>query len=111
MPKTSNRYNRREMSYFMRSEVGFKCERCGAPEGSGPGHTLTVNPLSKSQGLRVRANLAVLCRHCQGRVRTRPMGRLVGQLELFEPFELRWLQPHLEALGIPLPGARVSTRN
>jgi hypothetical protein len=35
------------------------------------------------------------------------MGRLINQLEMFEPFELRWLQPHLEALGIPIPGARL----
>lgn len=91
----------------MRAEVGFKCERCGAPEGSGPRHTLTVNPLCKDQGLTVRANLAVLCRHCGGRVRTRPLDRLANQLEMFEHFELRWLQPHLEALGIQAPGARL----
>ena len=98
------------MSYFMRAEVGFKCERCGAPEGSGPGHTLTVNLLNKDQEDRRRANLAVLCRHCQGRVRTRPLDRLAIQLELFEPFELRWLGPHLEALGILAIPERMARR-
>lgn len=95
----------------MRSEVGFKCERCGAPEGSDPGHTLTVNPINRELVYIKRANLAVLCRHCQGRARKISLDRLVLQLELFEPFELLWLQPHLEGLGIPLPGARVSSRN
>ena len=95
----------------MRSEVGFKCERCGAPEGSNPGHTLTVNLLNKDQEDRRRANLAVLCRHCQGRTRCLPLLELANQLELFEPFELRWLRPHLEALGMPLPGARSSSNN
>ena len=103
MNKRGNRYNRREMSYFMRSEVGFKCERCGAPEGSGPGHTLTVNLLTRDQGRLRRANLAVLCRHCQGRLRHIPLDHLLLQLELFEPFELAWLGPHLEALEIPVP--------
>lgn len=87
----------------MRAEAGFMCERCGAPEGSSPGHTLTVNTLTKDQRLTRRANRVVLCRHCQGRLRGIPLGHLVNQLELFEPFELRWLQPHLEALGIPPP--------
>jgi hypothetical protein len=95
------------MSYFMRAEAGFRCERCGAPEGSAPGHTLTVNLVNTVLTYSSRANLVVLCRHCQGRLRTRPMGRLINQLEMFEPFELRWLQPHLEALGIPIPGARL----
>jgi len=84
----------------MRAEAGFECERCGAPERTDSGHTLTVNTLNKEQGHTRRANLVVLCRHCQGRLRLIPLDRLANQLELFEPFELRWLQPHLEALGI-----------
>jgi len=95
----------------MRSEVGFRCERCGDPERPEGGHTLTVNLLNKEQGDIRRANLAVLCRRCQGRTRNIPLNRLANQLELFEPFELRWLGPHLEALGIPLPGAGLSSRN
>ncbi|KPJ52068.1 MAG: hypothetical protein AMJ37_03580 [Dehalococcoidia bacterium DG_18] len=89
----------------MRAEAGFRCERCGAPELPGPGHTLTVNLLTRDQGRLRRANLAVLCRHCQGRTRHISLDRLINQLDMFEPFELRWLQPHLEALGIPTQGA------
>jgi len=95
----------------MRSETGFKCERCGAPERTDPGHTLTVNLLNKEQGYLRRANLAVLCRHCQGRTRRISLDRLANQLELFEPFELLWLGPHLEALGVRIPDPRVSSRN
>lgn len=91
----------------MRAEAGFKCERCGDPEGPGPGHTLTVNLLNKEQGDIRRANLVVLCRRCQGRVGKRPLVRLANQLELFEPFELLWLQPHLEALGVRTPDPRL----
>ena len=95
----------------MRAEAGFKCERCGAPEGSGPGHTLTVNRLNNVLGDIRRANLVVLCRRCQGYTRNIPLDRLVSQLELFETFELSWLGPHLDALGVPLPGARSSSTN
>jgi len=91
----------------MRSETGFRCERCGAPEGSDSGHTLTVNLLNKEQRDTRRANLVVLCRHCQGRTRRLCLGELANQLELFEPFELAWLGPHLEALGILVPGPRL----
>lgn len=91
------------MSYFMRAEAGFRCERCGAPEGSDPGHTLTVNLLTRDQGRLRRANLAVLCRRCQGRTRNIPLDRLINQLDMFEPFEMVWLGPHLEALEIRSP--------
>lgn len=96
-----------ELSYFMRAEVGFKCERCGAPEGSAPGYTLTVNLLNKLLPALRRANLVVLCRHCQGCTRNISLARLASQLEMFDPFELRWLQPHLEALGIAPPEPRL----
>ena len=95
----------------MRAEAGFRCERCGAPELPGPGHTLTVNQLINQDGYTTRANRVVLCRRCQGHLRAQPMGRLANQLEMFEPFELRWLQPHLDGLGIPVPGARSSSIN
>jgi hypothetical protein len=95
--------NWREWSYFMRSEVRFRCERCGDPERPDSGHTLTVNPINRELEYIKRANLVVLCRHCQGRLRLIPLDRLVKQLELFDSFELRWLQPHLEGLGIRVP--------
>jgi hypothetical protein len=103
MPKIISRDNWREWSYYMRAEAGFRCERCGDPELPDSGHTLTTNLLIKELGVVSRANLVVLCRHCQGRVRNMPLVRLAGQLEMFAPFELRWLQPHLEGLGIRAP--------
>jgi hypothetical protein len=87
----------------MRSEVGFRCERCGAPELPDSGHTLTTNLLIEELGVVTRANLVVLCRHCQGHTRHLTLRNLANQLEMFDPFEFRWLQPHLEALGIQHP--------
>lgn len=91
----------------MRAEAGFRCERCGEPENPDGGHTLTVNAFVYSQGPISRASRFVLCRRCQGHLRSMPWDRLVNQLEMFEPFELHWLQPHLEALGIPVPAAKL----
>lgn len=91
----------------MRAEAGFRCERCGAPEDPDGGHTLTTNLLLKELGTITRANLVVLCRHCQGRVCPMPLAKLAGQLEMFDHFELRWLQPHLEGLGLSRPDVSV----
>lgn len=107
MPKKYPRKYWWEMSYFMRAMAGFSCERCGAPEGSAPGYTLTVNLLNRSLTIFRRANLAVLCRHCQGRTRHLNLRNLANQAEMFDPFELRWLQPHLEGLGIRAPDVRL----
>lgn len=107
----SRKYPRKywwEMSYFMRAEAGFECERCKDPERPEGGHTLTVNLLIEEMGFYKRANLAVLCRHCQGRVRAKGLVRLAGQLGLFDEGELRWLRPHLEALGISGPEPRLN---
>lgn len=95
----------------MRAEAGFECERCGTPELPDAGHTLTTNLLIKELGTISQANSVVLCRHCQGRVRNLSLRNLANQLELFEPFELRWLRPHLEAMGMPAPGASSSSNN
>ena len=95
----------------MRAEAGFRCERCGDPENPEGGHTLTTNLLIKELGTISRANSVVLCRHCQGCVRHMPLVELIYQLEMFEPFELRWLQPHLEGLGIQVRDPRLSSRN
>ena len=92
----------------MRAQAGYKCERCGEHEDPESGHTLTVNLVNKLFTDFRRANLVVLCRHCQGRLRIIPLDHLVNQLELFEPFELLWLQPHLEGLGIRIPESRVN---
>lgn len=91
----------------MKAEAGFRCERCGDTERLDGGHTLTTNLLIRELGVITRANLAVLCRHCQGYVLHMPLARLAGQLELFEPFELRWLRPHLEGMGVRTPDARL----
>lgn len=91
----------------MRAEAGFRCERCGDPENPDGGHTLTTNLLIKELGTISRANSVVLCRRCQGHLRSISLVRLANQLELFESFELRWLQPHLEALGISTPEPRL----
>lgn len=91
----------------MRAEAGFKCERCGDPEDPEGGHTLTTNLLIRELGVIARANLVVLCRCCQGHVLHMPLARLAGQLELFEPFELSWLRPHLEGMGVRISDARL----
>jgi hypothetical protein len=91
----------------MRAQAGYKCERCGDHEDPESGHTLTVNLVDKLVTDPPRANLVVLCRHCQGRLRVIPLDHLANQLEMFEPFELRWLQPHLEGMGIRVPEPRL----
>jgi hypothetical protein len=90
----------------MRAESGFKCERCRAPELTGPGQTLTVNLIRRDLPYTNRANLVVLCRRCQGQLRTVHLDDLGRQLELFESYELHWLRPHLEGLGLLVPGTR-----
>lgn len=89
----------------MKAEVGFRCERCGTPERPEGGHTLTTNLLIKELGVITQDNLVVLCRHCQGHIQHMSLLSLVNQLAIFDNFELRWLQPHLEGLGVPLPAA------
>jgi hypothetical protein len=106
MLKKRHRPNQEELSYFIRAEARFKCERCGAPEGSEPGRTLTVNLVNKAFANTWTANLVALCRHCQGRLRVIPLDHLVNQLEMFGDFELKWLGPHLERLGIRVPDTR-----
>jgi hypothetical protein len=90
----------------MKADAGFKCERCGAPEGEGPGQSLTVNLLIEARGYMVLANLVVLCRHCQGHTRQLNLLNLINQRELFEPFEHTWLVPHLKRLGLGVPDLR-----
>lgn len=90
----------------MRAQAGYKCERCGDHEDPEGGHTLTVNLVNKMLTDTRRANLVVLCRHCQGRLRLIPLDHLVNQLEMFGDFELHWLEPHLGGLGIRVPNAR-----
>lgn len=107
MIRGKHRRNQVALSYFMRAQVGYKCERCGDHAGSESGHTLTVNLVNKILTDTRRANLVVLCRHCQGRLRLIPLDHLVNQLEMFDFFELRWLEPHLEGLGIRAPGVRL----
>jgi hypothetical protein len=103
MPKKRYPDNWWEWSYFMRAESGFRCERCGDPENPEGGHTLTTNLLIRELGVITPANLVVLCRHCQGHVLHMPLAHLASQLEIFDPFELRWLRPHLDGLGIQVP--------
>lgn len=68
---------------------------------------LTVHHLNCDPGDCRRANLAALCQRCHLHVQNIPLVQLANQLEMFEPFELRWLQPHLEGLGILAPAVGV----
>jgi len=109
LPKKYPRKYWWELSYFTKAEAGFRCERCGDPERPDGGHTLTTNQLIEELGILAQANLVVLCRHCQGHVRSMDLRNLANQLEMFTPFELRWLQPHLERLGIQAPTIELIT--
>lgn len=92
--------NWEELSYDMKVVVGFKCERCLHPDDRENGYMLTVHHLNRIPEDCRRGNLAALCQRCHLHVQNIPLERLVNQLEMFEPFEHRWLKPHLEALGI-----------
>lgn len=95
----------------MRAEAGFCCERCLHPDDPQAGYMLTVHHLNGVPEDCRRANLAVLCQRCHLHIQNIPLDRLANQLELFDDFELRWLQPHLEGLGVRFPSAWISSSN
>lgn len=96
-----------EISYSTRAEAGFRCERCRHPDDRYTGYMLTVHHLNKNKSDSRQANRTALCQRCHLHIEPIPLEALVNQLELFEPFELRWLKPHLEGLGIPIPEPRL----
>lgn len=96
-----------ELAYSIRAEVGFRCERCRRSNDSQAGYMLGVHHINKVKADIRLANLAALCQRCHLHVEPIPLEALVNQLEMFEPFELRWLKPHLEGLGIPIPEPRL----
>jgi len=109
MPKNMLPGERWEINYWAKSEAGFKCERCGRKEDPQSDNMLDVIALDKELPVFKWANLVVLCPSCRDFVQGIPWACLANQLEMFDDFEMRWLRPHLEGLGIPGPYAEVIT--
>jgi len=82
------------------------CERCGHPDDARAGYMLTVHHLNGNTEDSRRANLAALCQRCHLHIQNITLDHLSNQLEMFEPFELLWLDPHLYRLGLPVPKIR-----
>ena len=99
-----------EIAYSRKCDVDFTCERCGHPHDPDNGYTLTVHHLNGNPADCRKANLAVLCQRCHLHVQAVPFVCLVNQLEMFDDFELRWLRPHLEGLGLTVPAVPVGSR-
>jgi hypothetical protein len=108
MPKKRYPDNWWEIAYFMKVNAGFVCERCGHPDDPENGYMLTVHHLDGVPAHCQSANLPVLCQRCHLHVQNIPLYQLANQLEMFEDFEMRWLRPHLEGLGIPVPVREVA---
>ena len=96
-----------EIAYRVKVEAGFRCERCGRSHNPQDGYMLGVHHLNKVKSDNRRANLAALCQKCHLHVEHISPPALLAQAEMFEPFEARWLKPHLEGLGVRIPDPRL----
>ena len=86
----------REFANLLKTECGWKCERCSHPHDPESGHCLTVHHLTgnKQQSFKDRWAFAVLCQAChlkiQGRVK-------MDQLFFLDILPVSgWFKPHYE---------------
>jgi len=61
----------REISYSVKAEHRWKCERCGHPDDRAAGYLLTVHHLDGNKSNCERWNLAALCQRCHLSVQAR----------------------------------------
>lgn len=94
-----------EISYTVKSECNWRCERCDHPHAPTEGYTLTVHHLDHNPSNCERSNLAALCQRCHLHFQQPTMKTpiyLLSQAAIFDCAEL-WLLKHYT------PGGALST--
>ncbi len=86
-----------EIAERIKTENGWKCERCGHPHDPENGYTLTVHHLVPDKSLCEDWNLACLCQRCHLSIQA----RVKMFQETFDFFEVSsWFQSHLDGFRV-----------
>jgi len=83
----------------IKSRAAHRCERCGHPDDTANGYTLTVHHLDADKSNCQDWNLAALCQRCHLRVQRMRIPQLIAllkQTSMFDFLQENWLLPHLQ---------------